>query len=137
MNKILLSFYACNVIENIGILLIILTIVGICLLAISAIIFCVWYFNEYQTNREEEQYILAGWKQIFKIGIPILCVMSGILVVLPSKKVMYSFVGLKTVEYVISETATGKYLTEESIKLVKDVSEIVHSYAEDLKKKDQ
>ena len=50
-------------------------------------------------------------------------------VFIPSVKICYIAAGVKTAEYIATETKVGQALNDNTVKIINDVSTIIHNYA--------
>lgn len=81
------------------------------------------YDEEKQAKRREE--FAATGKKFWKFMIvPLLIAMF-----IPSKQICYIAAGAKTAEYITTETKVGKALNDNTVKIINDVSTIIHNYA--------
>lgn len=131
MEHLVFLMWIADVIEHLNAAAGIIAIIALVAVVISGIF---WFFCTADGNDKDDFEIKVSSK-VFKISMICLLIFGFFCMVIPSKKVTYSYIGVKSVEKIL-DTETGKMITDEGKQMIQDVGEIIHSYAADLKKKD-
>lgn len=131
MEQLVFLMWIADIIEHLNAAAGIIAIIALVAVVISGIF---WFFCTADGD-DNDGFEIKVSSKVFKISMICLLIFGFFCMVIPSKKVTYSYIGVKTVEEVLN-TETGKMITDEGKQMIQDVGEIIHSYAVDLKKKD-
>lgn len=81
-------------------------------------------YNDEKQKQRRTEYAATGKKFWKFMIIPLLVAMF-----IPSQQICYIVAGVKTAEYITTETKVGKALNDNTVKIINDVSTIIHNYA--------
>ena len=100
---------------------------------LAAIIFGVlgFAFHAYGNSKEEDEIEKKKFRSYCKRCVWLMILPALISVLVPSPKVCYIAAGAKTADYIANETAVGKAMNENAVTIIKDISQIIHNYAQD------
>lgn len=100
---------------------------------LAAIVFGVlgFAFHAYGNSKEEDETEKKKFRSYCKRCVWIMILPAIIAVLVPSPKVCYIAAGAKTADYIANETAVGKVMNENAETIIKDISQIIHNYAQD------
>lgn len=131
MEHLVFLMWIADVIEHLNAAAGIIAILSLIAAVISGV--CWFCYTADCYDKDDSEVKISS--KVFKISMIFLLVFGLFCIVIPSKKVTYSYIGVKSVEEILN-TETGKMITDEGKQMIQDVGEIIHSYAADLKKKD-
>lgn len=126
MSNIIALVYLADVVNAVfGVAVALAAIFGI----VAAVFTILGYAYEYCYDEEKQKAqrieFAATGKKFWKFMIvPLLIAMF-----IPSKQICYIAAGAKTAEYITTETKVGKALNDNTVKIINDVSTIIHNYA--------
>jgi len=100
---------------------------------LAAIVFGVlgFAFHAYGNSKEEDETEKKKFRSYCKRCIWLMILPALITVLVPSPKVCYIAAGAKTADYIANETTVGKVMNENAETIIKDISQIIHNYAQD------
>lgn len=125
MTNIITLVYFADVVNAIfGVTVALAVIFGIIAAAFTAMSYAYESYDDEKQKTQRIEYAATG-KKFWKFMIVTLL----IAIFIPSKQICYIAAGVKTAEYITTETKVGKALNDNTVKIINDVSTIIHNYA--------
>ena len=81
-------------------------------------------YDDTKQAKQREEFAKTGKRFWWIMVVPML-----VAVFIPSEKICYIAAGVKTAEYIATETKVGQALNDNTVKIINDVSTIIHNYA--------
>lgn len=129
MTKILALIYLADIAHGIGGLATAFAAVFGLAAIISGVLSFV--YHEYGNSKEDDEAEKKKFRKYCKRSIWLMILPALIAIFIPSPKVCYIAAGAKTADYIANETAVGKAMNENAVTIIKDISQIIHNYAQD------
>lgn len=125
MTNIITLVYLADVVNAVfGVTMALAIIFGIIAAVFTVLGYSYECYNDEKQKERRIEYAATG-KKFWKLMIvPMLIAMF-----IPSKQICYIAAGTKTAEYITTETKVGKALNDNTVKIINDVSTIIHNYA--------
>lgn len=125
MNNIITLVYLADVVNAVfGVTVALAVVFGI-VATVFTVLGCAYENYNAEEQKAQRLEFAATGKKFWKLMIlPLLIAMF-----IPSKQICYIAAGAKTAEYITTETKVGKALNENTVKIINDVSTIIHNYA--------
>ena len=125
MNNIITLVYLADVVTAVfGVSVALAVIFGIVATIFTVLGYAYESYNDEKQKAQRIEFAATGKKFWKFMIIPLLVAMF-----IPSKQICYIAAGAKTAEYIITETKVGKTLNDNTVKIINDVSTIIHNYA--------
>lgn len=125
MSNIITLVYLADVVNAVfGVTVALAVVFGIIATVFTVLGYAYEYYDEEKQKERRIEYAATGKKFWKFMIIPLLIAMF-----IPSKQICYIAAGAKTAEYITTETQVGKALNENTVKIINDVSTIIHNYA--------
>lgn len=125
MTNIITLVYLADVVNAIfGVTVALAVIFGIVAMVFTILGYAYEHYNDEKQKAQRIEFAATGKKFWKFMIIPLLVAMF-----IPSKQICYIAAGVKTAEYITTETKVGKALNDNTVKIINDVSTIIHNYA--------
>lgn len=124
MTKLSLFLYAADALDSIGEFCVAFGI-------IAAIIFVIFCMIATFDDDDTAEWLRAHTKRNLIIPIVAMFVFFGISAIIPEKKTMYMIAGIELAD-MFRQTDTAKELSSEMKGVLTDITDIIHSYANEL-----
>jgi len=125
MTNIITLIYLADVVSAVcGVMIALAAIFGIVALVFTILGYAYENYNDEKQKAQRIEFAATGKKFWKFMIIPLLIAMF-----IPSEKICYIAAGAKTAEYITTETQVGKALNDNTVKIINDVSTIIHNYA--------
>lgn len=133
MNNIITLVYLADVVGAIvGVAVALAIIFGIVATIFTILGYAYECYNDEKQKAQRIEFAATGKKFWKLMIIPLL-----IAIFIPSQQICYIAAGAKTAEYITTETQVGKALNDNTVKIINDVSTIIHNYAYPTNEKEQ
>lgn len=125
MSNIITLVYLADVVNAVlGISIALAVVFGIVATIFTVLGYAYECYNDEKQKERRIEFAATG-KKFWKLMIlPMLIAMF-----IPSKQICYIAAGVKTAEYITTETKVGQALNDNTVKIINDVSTIIHNYA--------
>lgn len=125
MTNIITLVYLADVVNAVfGVTVALAVIFGIVATVFTVLGYAYECYNDEKQKQRRTEYAATGKKFWKFMIIPLLVAMF-----IPSQQICYIVAGVKTAEYITTETKVGKALNDNTVKIINDVSTIIHNYA--------
>ena len=125
MSNIITLVYIADVVNAVfGVSVALAVVFGIVAAIFTILGYAYECYNDEKQESRRKEYSKTGRKFWLFMIIPVI-----IAVFIPSKQICYITAGVKTAEYIATETKVGQALNDNTVKIINDVSTIIHNYA--------
>ena len=132
MTKLSLFLYAADALDSISDFCVAFGIIAAIFLAIFSIMSVVsWDVKDSSYDDEVTVWARAHAKRILIIPVVVMFFFFGVSTLIPEKKTMYMIAGVEMAD-MFRQTDTAKELSKEMKGVLTDITDIIHSYANEL-----